>query len=691
MVQPFSPRRQLTAWLVLLAAAGVATAVLMAPKPPAQPPVSSSGLSQSAESARAESRLAQLPDSDVPVALAVYSTSDRSPLTSQQLSRIDASTSAVPGLLPPDPAATDTNATVSPDQTVAFVALPLSVPNDDDAVTEAVTQLRANLNQDLPTGVTVQVTGPAALTADLSAVFDGADATLLFTTLGVVALLLIITYRSPLLWLVPLTVVAATEQTSLALVGQVLPRLEIASDAAITGITSVLIFGAATDYALLLIARYRDQLRTTQDRFTAMAAAAKATAGAITASAATVTLTVATLLLSAIEGTRALGLAAAIGILVSLVASLLVLPAALLVCGRRVFWPRVPTFGTTTAPSRYWLRLGDRIAARPRPIAAAGALTLLALTLPALAASTGLSQNEQFRVQPESIAGAKTLAAAFPAGLTDPVSIVTDNASTQAVLNVVNATPGVAQASITTSSPDLTQIDAVLTAEPGSRESYATIQNLRSAVAAIPGADADVGGDTATGLDVADAQARDRTLIIPLILAMVALVLVLLLRSLIAPIVLVASVVLSYFASLGISWVIFTRLLDIPALDVGVLLLSFVFLVALGVDYNIFLVTRAREQTPQRGTRTAILTALAATGGVITSAGILLAAVFAVLGVLPLIVLTQIGVIVCVGVLLDTLLVRTIVVPAAVLILGDRFWWPHRPKQHRSSQSPGHP
>ena len=691
MVQPFSPRRQLTAWLVLLAAAGVATAVLMAPKPPAQPPVSSSGLSQSAESARAESRLAQLPDSDVPVALAVYSTSDRSPLTSQQLSRIDASTSAVPGLLPPDPAATDTNATVSPDQTVAFVALPLSVPNDDDAVTEAVTQLRADLNQDLPTGVTVQVTGPAALTADLSAVFDGADATLLFTTLGVVALLLIITYRSPLLWLVPLTVVAATEQTSLALVGQVLPRLGIASDAAITGITSVLIFGAATDYALLLIARYRDQLRTTQDRFTAMAAAAKATAGAITASAATVTLTVATLLLSAIEGTRALGLAAAIGILVSLVASLLVLPAALLVCGRRVFWPRVPTFGTTTAPSRYWLRLGDRIAARPRPIAAAGALTLLALTLPALAASTGLSQNEQFRVQPESIAGAKTLAAAFPAGLTDPVSIVTDNASTQAVLNVVNATPGVAQASITTSSPDLTQIDAVLTAEPGSRESYATIQNLRSAVSAIPGADADVGGDTATGLDVADAQARDRTLIIPLILAMVALVLVLLLRSLIAPIVLVASVVLSYFASLGISWVIFTRLLDIPALDVGVLLLSFVFLVALGVDYNIFLVTRAREQTPQRGTRTAILTALAATGGVITSAGILLAAVFAVLGVLPLIVLTQIGVIVCVGVLLDTLLVRTIVVPAAVLILGDRFWWPHRPKQHRSSQSPGHP
>ena len=207
----------------------------------------------------------------------------------------------------------------------------------------------------------------------------------------------------------------------------------------------------------------------------------------------------------------------------------------------------------------------------------------------------------------------------------------------------------------------------------------------------MPGADADVGGDTATGLDVADAQARDRTLIIPLILAMVALVLVLLLRSLIAPIVLVASVVLSYFASLGISWVIFTRLLDIPALDVGVLLLSFVFLVALGVDYNIFLVTRAREETPQRGTRTAILTALAATGGVITSAGILLAAVFAVLGVLPLIVLTQIGVIVCVGVLLDTLLVRTIVVPAAVLILGDRFWWPHRPKQHRSSQSPGHP
>lgn len=681
MVKPFSPRRQLTAWLVLLAAAGVATAVLTATQPPAQSPVSSSGLSSSAESARAEARLAQLPESDVPIALAVYSNSDRSPLTSQQLSAVDASASTVEGIRPSGKPAEDTKATVSPDRTVAFVTLPLPVPNEDVAVTEAVSKLRKDLGNNLPSGVTVQVTGPAALTADLSAVFDGADATLLFTTLGVVAILLIITYRSPLLWLVPLTVVAATEQTSLALVAQVLPRVGIASDAATTGITSVLIFGAATDYALLLIARYRDQLRTTQDRFTAMAVAVRATAGAITASAATVTLTVATLVLSAIEGTRALGLSAAIGILVSLAASLLVLPAALLVCGRRVFWPRVPTLGTTTAPSRYWLRLGDRIAAHPRLIAAAGTLTLLAFTLPALAASTGLSQNEQFRVQPESIAGAKTLAAAFPAGLTDPVSIVTDNESGQAVLQVVKATPGVADASITRSSPDLAQIDVVLIAEPGSSQSYATIQDLRGAISAIPGADADVGGDTATRLDVADAQGRDRRLIIPLILAMVALVLVLLLRSLLAPIVLVASVVLSYFASLGLSWVIFTQLLDIPALDVGVLLLSFVFLVALGVDYNIFLVTRAREETPDRGTRTAILTALAATGGVITSAGILLAAVFAVLGVLPLIVLTQIGVIVCVGVLLDTLLVRTIVVPAAVLILGDRFWWPHRPQQ----------
>ena len=669
--------------------------MLLLPSPTPRTPVSSSGLSTSVESTQAEIRQARLASSDIPVAVAVYSAADGRALSKAQLAQVNGAVALVSDLVVTPSDGQSFEPQVSQDGTVALVVLPLEVADDDEAVTQAVSELRSRLRSPLSAatgdagttanGLEVQVTGPAGLTADLSAVFDGADATLLFTTLGVVALLLVVTYRSPFLWLVPLAVVGAAEQTSLKLIEQVLPRVGLAGDAAVTGITSVLVFGAATDYALLLIARYREQLRATGDRFAAMRQAVAATGGAITASAATVTLTVATLLLSAIEGTRALGLAAAIGICVSLVAALLVLPAALLVCGRGVFWPRVPQPGTIVPPSRYWNRLGALVSARPRAIAGVGSVALVGVALLGLGASTGLSQNEQFRVQPESIAGAKTLATAFPPGITDPVAVIADAGSAGQVAATAEDLDGVASAGIAEISNDQAQVDVVLTAEPGTEASYETIRALRTALDAVPAADAVVGGDTATSLDVAEAQSRDRRLIIPLILALVAGVLVLLLRSLVAPVVLVASVVASYFASLGISRWLFDHLLGIPALDVGVLLLSFVFLVALGVDYNIFLVTRAREETPKGGTRRAILTALAVTGGVITSAGILLAAVFAVLGVLPLIVLTQIGVIVCVGVLLDTLLVRTVVVPAAVVILGDRFWWPRHPSPYDAS------
>jgi RND superfamily putative drug exporter len=510
-------------------------------------------------------------------------------------------------------------------------------------------------------------------------VFEGADTRLLLVTVLVVAVLLLVTYRSPVLWLVPLAVVAAAEQVTLRIVEAVLPRLELATNGATTGITSVLVFGAATDYALLLIARYREELRRTAGRFEAMAAAVRRTTEAILASGATVVLAVLTLLLATIEGNRALGVAAAIGVVVAMLAALVVLPAALVLFGRGLFWPFVPRQGAEPTEGRVWGRLGEAVARRPRVVALGGFAALAALAAGALGATTGLSQTEQFRVKPEAVLGAQTLARAFPAGTTDPVVVTTTPGAVQRVVAAAREVDGVASASPGRAGAQVAEVRVVLAAEPGSAASDAAVRELRAELAGVPGAQAEVGGTVAATLDVKDAYDRDVRLILPLILVLVAGVLVLLLRGLLAPLLLVVTVVASFAASLGAGWLLFEHVLGFPALDAGVVLLSFLFLVALGVDYNIFLVTRAREDAARYGTRDGMLRALRVTGGVITSAGILLAAVFAVLGVLPLITLTQIGIVVCIGVLLDTLLVRTVLVPALAFALGDRFWWPGRP------------
>jgi RND superfamily putative drug exporter len=306
-------------------------------------------------------------------------------------------------------------------------------------------------------------------------------------------------------------------------------------------------------------------------------------------------------------------------------------------------------------------------------------LVLAALAAGAGGISTGLSQTEQFRVQPEAVLGAQTLARALPAGTTDPVTVTAAPPAAARVAEVARGVPGVASAEVGRRGDRVAEVAVVLAAEPGTTASDGTIRELRRVLADVPGAQAAVGGTVAGALDVKDAYERDVRVILPLILVLVLAVLVVLLRGLVAPLLLVLTVVLSYVASLGAGWLLFEHVLGFPALDAGVVLLSFLFLVALGVDYNIFLVTRAREDAATLGTHEGMLRALRVTGGVITSAGILLAAVFAVLGVLPLITLTQIGIIVGIGVLLDTLLVRTVLVPSLALALGDRFWWPGRP------------
>ncbi|MFG3303298.1 MMPL family transporter [Micromonospora chersina] len=680
-------RGRLAAWLTVVAALVVGAVVFGLPRPDNPAPVSATGLSVQWQSTQVERLQDQLPDSDVQPAVVVVSRADRAPLAEPDRAALDGVSAALGRLAAGGRVAP---AQFSPDGTVALVAVPLSTAGGQEAVVDEVAGLRAAL-ADLPDALTVEVTGAPAFTADLTKVFDGADITLLAVTAGVVALLLLITYRSPFLWIVPLLVVAAAEQLTLRAVDTIVPALGIhLQEGQVTGIASVLVFGAATDYALLLIARYREELRREENRFAAMRAALRRTAEPILASGGTVVLGVLTLLLSEQETNRALAVACATGVVLAMASALFVLPAVLVLFGRGLFWPFVPRVGAAAREGRLWGRLGAAVERRPLPVAVLATLLLAALALGGLGIRTGLSETEQFRVKPEAVAGAETLARAFPAGTTQPVAVLTNPGAAPAVLAAAGAVDGVASARPGAAGDRVAQVDVVLAAEPGTAASDRAVEALRDAVAAVPdsappavaGADAPegalVGGTVAATYDSDRANTKDLWLILPIILLLVGAVLVLLLRGLLAPVLLVLTVIASFFASLGAAWLLFDHVLDFPALDSGVLLLAFVFLVALGVDYNIFLVTRAREDARRLGTRDGMLSALRVTGGVITSAGVLLAAVFAVLGVLPLITLTQIGIIVCVGVLLDTLLVRTVLVPALAFLLGDRFWWPGR-------------
>ena len=661
-----------TAWAVALLALLLAGLVIAGVGEAERASTSTDNLPRDADSTLAVQLQDELPDEDTSTAVVLWTAEGDGTLDQgfvaglpDTLAAVRADLGLPEGGPPPQPSEDGTAA-------VAVLPVPQASATDNAAL---VGDLRGALRGDVPEGVTVQVTGPAAVEADLAAVFDGANSTLLLTTAGVVALLLLLTYRSPLLWLVPLTVVGVADRLSAVLATQVLAAFEIAWDESTVGILSVLVFGAGTDYALLLISRYRDELRSTEDRFAAMAQALRRTAEAVLSSATTVVLGLLTLLLSLIPTTRGLGLACAVGVVVAAAFVLVVLPAALVVFGRWIFWPKVPRVGQAPlVESRsLWRRVGDRVAARPVTFLLVSAVLLGGLMSGVPRIETGLSASDQFLDTPEAITAAERLAESFPAGSSDPVQVLT-RGDADAVLDAVRDLDGVVSAEETRSGGGLAQVDVVVDAAPGSEASRDAVLAIRDAVDPLPSTY--VGGTEAQAIDAGDAAARDRWVIFPLILLLVLLALGLLLRSVVAPLLLVATVVVTYVASLGLSWWLFTGVFGFAALDVGVPLLAFLFLVALGVDYNIFLVTRAREEARRHGPRAGMLRALTATGGVITSAGILLAAVFAVLGVLPLVVLAQLGVVICVGVLLDTLLVRTVVVPALGVVLGERFWWP---------------
>ncbi|HLS13947.1 MAG TPA: MMPL family transporter, partial [Beutenbergiaceae bacterium] len=467
------------------------------------------------------------------------------------------------------------------------------------------------------------------------------------------------------------------------------------------GIISVLVFGAGTNYALLLISRYREELSLTQDHRAALASAWRHTAPAILASNVTVVLALLTLVLAVIPGTHGLGVASAIGLVIALAAVLFALPPALAMCGRRIFWPFKPVPGEGASQGRFWHGVAARVSRRPALGLVGGVLVLAIMAAGWFGTSIGLTQVEKFRVQSESAAGLEVVSEHFPPGESQPMFVVADSPQAEEVVAAAGEVDGVVRAHPvgTTEDGSLTKIMVVGQYAPGTDAGLDLVKDLRQSVHAVPEADALIGGQTATELDARDGTQRDLFLIAPLILAVAFLILTLLLRSAVAPLLLLTVNLASALAAIGggawLSRLVFTQ----DALDSQVPLLAFLFLVALGIDYTIFLVHRARTESGAHGTKEGIVRAVTHTGGVITSAGIVLAGVFAALGVLPLVVLGQLGIIVGLGVLVDTLIVRTVIVPAVFTLVREKIWWPRPPRPFADtsavsaspSPSPGSP
>jgi putative drug exporter of the RND superfamily len=542
---------------------------------------------------------------------------------------------------------------------------------------KAADAIRAIANSNA-NGLASHITGPLGGGADAGKVFSGIDSTLLYSTLAVVIVILLITYRSPFLWLLPVISSVVALFTTQAVIYLLAAHAGLTVTGLSVGILYVLVFGASTDYALLIVARYREELRRHDRRHPAMAEALRRAGPAIIASGSTVILALLTLSAAELNSTASLGPVLAIGVAVGMFAMLTLLPALMVTFPRGVFWPYKPTYGSAEPTHRgMWARVGWAIAPQPRRVWVTTVVVLgvLALGLTGLKAS-GLTAAQSFRGHPDSVVGESVLAAHFPAGTGTPVIVVGNPGAAAQLRSAFAATPGIAAVTPPATRAGYAYLEGTLTAPPDSQAAYTTIDRVRSAVHAVPGAGALVGGGTAIGLDSERASAHDRDLVIPLILAVVFVILGLLLRALVAPLILIATVVLSFAAALGVSAVFFNHVFGFGGADTSFPLFVFVFLVALGIDYNIFLMTRVREEAIKRDARHGALVGLAATGGVITSAGCVLAATFAVLATIPLTSLTEIGFAVAFGILLDTIVVRSVLVTALNLDVGRWMWWP---------------
>ncbi|TYQ11897.1 UNVERIFIED_ORG: RND superfamily putative drug exporter [Gordonia westfalica J30] len=640
----------------------------------------SSFLPASAESTQVQNLLADFQDTDeIPAIVIAERSSGITPGDLEFLRTTTADLAGTPGfgpaVSPPIP---------SQDGQAAQLFVPIQSTGEPADTVEILRDKLANA----PDGLTVAVTGPAGQVADLGEAFAGIDGLLLLVAGAVVILILIVVYRSPILPFV--VVISAVFALGLAsgLVYFLTKQGVLDLNGQSQGILFILVFGAATDYALLLVSRYREELIATEDRYAAIKQAWRATIEPVAASAGTVIAGVLCLLLSDLNSNKSLGPVAAIGIVASFLASMTFLPAALALLGRAAFWPLRPKYAPETsadsgATHRLWKRIADAVESKPRAIWAG---TLIVLLIGAAFAPTfkadGIASTDFFMGTVESVEGAEIQANHFDAGSGTPTYVIADQAAGTAVLDAVRATDGVANAELLTEGDAPKVVDgkvaitATLTDNAESLAAQDTVSDIRSAVDSVPNADALVGGTTAIDLDTRETSIHDRNLIIPIVLIVVFLVLVALLRSILAPAILLATTVLSFATTLGVAALLFNGPFGFPGADPVVPLFAFVFLVALGIDYNIFLMTRVREEALRHGTRIGMIRGLTATGGVITSAGVVLAATFAALAVIPLLFLAQVAFLVAFGVLIDTLIVRTLLVPALTLDIGRKIWWP---------------
>ncbi len=657
----------------------------------------------------------------------------------------------------------------SPDGKAAIVTAYIKAEGEGERIVDPVKAWREVI-EDPPSGLEVKITGGAGFSADAIEVFEGINGTLLLAALSLVIFLLIVIYRSPMFFFIPLAAVMFAEILSRS-IGYGVSELGVTINGQSSSIMSVLVLGAGTDYALLLVARYREELHRTTDKYEAMRTALESAGPAIFASAATVVAALLCLMIAKVNGTSGLGPIAAIGIACAALSMLTLLPALLTIFGRRAFWPFVP-HTPETAPAAelvserarrrivegsgggalvrvvlacllvlillplvllnwvlrilsgrripslivgpldravftpyemrrhrlehaadathgFWARVGNRVSISPRRVMFGSLGVLLIFCCGFAFFSTDLTSEDSYRTEVESVEGQHLLDESFPSGTTALTDIVVpDRADVGAVKSTVEQVDGVeAVSGPVASGPPGTLIQATLEPNPYSTEAFDLVEPIRDAAqSAAPGAL--VGGPTAVEFDVRDAAGWDSIVIPPIILLVVFLILVGLLRAVMAPLILIGTVIVSFLAALGVGYFAFDVIFGFPGSDPSLPLFAFVFLVALGVDYNIFLVARAREETEKHGSEQGMLRALAVTGGVITSAGIVLAGTFSVLAVLPLTFLTELGFVVAFGVLLDTFLVRSVLVPSIALSLGDRFWWPSALSRPRTPAEP---
>ncbi|AGT04620.1 putative multidrug efflux protein, resistance-nodulation-cell division (RND) superfamily [Corynebacterium glutamicum MB001] len=672
-------------------------------------------LPESADATQVQEQLGDFTDSESIPAIVVMVSDE--PLTQQDITQLN---EVVAGLSELDIVSDEVSPAIpSEDGRAVQVFVPL---NPSAELTESVEKLSETLTQQTPDYVSTYVTGPAGFTADLSAAFAGIDGLLLAVALAAVLVILVIVYRS---FILPIAVLATSlfALTVALLVVWWLAKWDILLLSGQTqGILFILVIGAATDYSLLYVARFREELRVQQDKGIATGKAIRASVEPILASGSTVIAGLLCLLFSDLKSNSTLGPVASVGIIFAMLSALTLLPALLFVFGRVAFWPKRPKYEPEKARAKndipasgIWSKVADLVEQHPRAIWVSTLIVLLlgAAFVPTLKAD-GVSQSDLVLGSSEARDGQQALGEHFPGGSGSPAYIIVDETqaaqAADVVLNNDNfETVTVTSADSPSGSAPITAdgivplgsgtapgpvvvegqvlLQATLVEAPDSEEAQKAIRSIRQTFA-DENISAVVGGVTATSVDTNDASIHDRNLIIPIVLLVILVILMLLLRSIVAPLLLVVTTVVSFATALGVAALLFNHVFSFPGADPAVPLYGFVFLVALGIDYNIFLVTRIREETKTHGTRLGILRGLTVTGGVITSAGVVLAATFAALYVIPILFLAQIAFIVAFGVLIDTLLVRAFLVPALFYDIGPKIWWPSKLSNQKYQKQP---